>query len=224
MIEIWTGCLLPDFTLCQTTILYRDEMGERGNKIKHHRKKKNYICACCFELALVGLCWGIFSSMRQTWIHGISKAVFSFKCVFVVKNFKVVSNNYTIAQSISILSELFSAIFWPRSWIQYMSDGDIVLVNLQLWAKVNFVRKKRVKWSHLLPGKKRKTISQKLIKRFTHFLISWFTPQITPRIFILAWTCLRMGLSGLGQQVLWEAWAEHVQFAHRRKCKFLTNI
>ena len=121
-------------------------------------KKKNYICACCFELALVGLCWGIFSSMRQTWIHGISKAVFSFKCVFVVKNFKVILNNYTIAQSISMLSELFSAIFWPRIWIQYMSDGDIVLVNLQLWA---FVRKKRVKWSHLLPGKKRKRLFHK---------------------------------------------------------------
>ena len=33
MTEIWTGCLLPDFTVCQITILYRDEMAaERERK------------------------------------------------------------------------------------------------------------------------------------------------------------------------------------------------
>ena len=110
--EIWTGCLLPDFTVCQTTILYRDEMAAERER---EETRSNIV-----EKEKQTQCW--FQSGK-----------FLILPIFVEFSLCFKWKSYTSKWWNIVVLKTFLAISRLRSGIQYTSDGDIVLVNLRLF-------------------------------------------------------------------------------------------
>ena len=111
--------------VCQTTILYRDEMAaerERGNKIKH----------CGNRETGTMMIWIRKISYIANILHNFSSCFFM-KIIYISKWWNIVVKVYVL-KTFLVISRL-------KSGIQYTSDGDIVLlVNLRL-----------LRWGHYCP-------------------------------------------------------------------------